>query len=134
MPNAVLLLVYLLAVARVTRLITSDRITERPREAAIEAAWAHAWMAWARDTFPRAREDKALARQHAHIQGRQVRANGGEPPLLAYLIACPWCVSIYVGAVAAPMIWFWGESPWLAIPALALALSHGTGVLASKGE
>lgn len=132
MPNAVVLLVYLLAVARVVRLITSDRVTERPREAAIGWAWTRDWLDWAGVEFPTA--SKAQLRKHAAIQGRNVRVGGGEPPLLAYLVVCPWCVSIYVGAVAAPIIWFWGTSPWLAVPALALALSQGTGLIASKGE
>ena len=53
---------------------------------------------------------------------------------MAYLIGCPWCASIYVGAVAAPLVYWLGESPGLLVPALALALSHLTGLLAKIGE
>ena len=60
--------------------------------------------------------------------------DGAEPPLPVYLITCPWCVSIYVGAVAAPLVYFWGSSPWLLVPALALAFSYATGFLAQLGE
>jgi hypothetical protein len=129
MPNAVLLLVYLLAVARVVRLITSDRITERAREAVIMRLWVRKWMPAARAELPGDTPD-AIRRQAGNY-ARQFR-NSAEPPLLVYMATCPWCVSVYAGAVAAPMIYFWGSSPWLAVPALALALSYGVGFLASK--
>jgi hypothetical protein len=131
MPNAFLTLVYLLAVARVVRLVTSDRITERPREALIMWLWTRRWLPAARHEQPGETPDEHW--RTAQGYAREFRASA-EPPLLVYMITCPWCVSIWAGAVAAPIIWFWGESPWLAIPALALALSQGTGIIASKGE
>jgi hypothetical protein len=132
MPDALLVLVYALAVARVTRLLTLDRITERPRERLLSAAWGRAFMPWAREAFPD--RPVQMQRQHARAAGDRARSDGAEPALPAYLLTCPWCVSIYVGAIAAPVLWFWGSSPWLAIPALALAFSQVTGLLATKGE
>jgi hypothetical protein len=132
MPTALVLLVYALAVARVTRLVNSDRITERPREWLLDRVWTRAWMPWAAIEHPE--EDEHMQRNRARHMGSAARADGAEPPLLAYLVACPWCVSIYVGAAAAPLVWFWGSSPWLAIPALALAFSQATGLMATKGE
>ena len=132
MPPALLFLVYALAVARLTRLLTLDRLTEAPRERLIVAVWTRAWMPWARVEHPE--EDEHMQRNRACHMGSAARADDADPPLLAYLLTCPWCVSIYVGAVAAPLAWFWGSSPWLAIPALALAFSQVTGVLAAKGE
>lgn len=49
---------------------------------------------------------------------------------VAALIGCPWCVSIWVGAVAAPLVWFFGDSPFMIIPALMLAFSQVTGMVA----
>jgi Protein of unknown function (DUF1360) len=49
--------------------------------------------------------------------------------LAGYLITCPWCVSIWVGAVAAPVALLAGANLWLLIPALALAISYATGVV-----
>lgn len=93
------LVVYALAVARVTGLITQDEITRAPRE-------------WLLDRLDDTRPARALAT----------------------LISCPWCVSIYVGAVAAPVAWFWGHFLWILLPALALAASQVTGMLSSLGR
>lgn len=50
--------------------------------------------------------------------------------MLAYLLLCPWCVSIWLAIPAAPIIYAYGETPWLFVPALALALSATAGALA----
>lgn len=50
--------------------------------------------------------------------------------MLAYLLLCPWCVSIWLAIPAAPIIYAYGNSPWLFVPALALALSAAAGALA----
>jgi len=50
--------------------------------------------------------------------------------MLAYLLLCPWCVSIWLAIPAAPIIYAYGDSPLLFVPALALALSAAAGALA----
>lgn len=132
MPDALLVLVYALAVARLTRLVTSDKITEGPRDRYIWRSWGRHFMAAARKERPDT--DRAGHRRVAQDWARTAVRNGAEPPLRVYLATCPWCVSIYVAAVAAPLAWFWGSSPWLAIPALALAFSQVTGFLATKED
>jgi hypothetical protein len=98
-PGPVYLLIHALAVARLTLLVTSDRVFQTPRTSLVGA----------------------LARR-GH-------------DLLAYLILCPWCVSVWIGIVAAPVIYLWGTTPWLTVPALALALSMVAGLLAAaKGD
>jgi hypothetical protein len=116
MPAVIFLVVYALATARVTRLVTADRLTEAPRERVTSWLWQRA-----------VRRDAIRAR----VLG--MRPATTEEPLAAYLATCPWCASIWIGAVAAPLIWAWGEHPWLWVPALALALSEVTGLLA-RGE
>lgn len=120
--NLAIIAMYALAVARLTRLITTDKIFERPRRAFVLAQWrrAHPWVK--AEPTP---EDRTKALKMT------MSVNADHPPLLAYMAFCPWCVSIYVGAVAAPLVWWFGTRPWLFIPALALALSHVTGFLAS---
>jgi hypothetical protein len=93
------LVVYALAVARVTGLITQDEITRPARD----------WL---------------LARLD----------DTGPARAVAYLITCPWCASIYVAAVAAPIAWLWGWHLALLLPALVLAASQVTGVLSSAGR
>lgn len=101
LPVALQLLVYTLAVARVTGLITTDTITEDARNAVIS------WL----DDRP-----KTLG------------------AYLATLITCPWCASVWVSVVAAPLVWFWGDSQVMLIPALALAFSQVTGMTSSSGR
>lgn len=116
--SLVILLVYALAVARVTRLLNEDVLLVGPRERIVAWAWARRY-----GTEPTLEE-------HPRPFWVLVRRNGGIEPKLAYLITCPWCASIYVGAVAAPL-WYWlGTSPWLLVPAAALAFSYITGFLA----
>jgi hypothetical protein len=108
MPSAIILTLYVLAVARVSRLITSDKLTEK---------WRYRFVA---SRFRRAYGPDPGAEQMA------------QPPLLAYLAMCPWCISIWVGAVAAPVVALWGRSPWVWAPAFALAASYVTGFLAQR--
>lgn len=89
-----MLVVMALATARVTRLITRDRILAAPRRAAL----------------------RALPDDH----------------LIAYLIVCDWCVSVYTGTLAAAGGAWAGWWPWTAAPAVALAFSYVTGFLTSR--
>lgn len=101
LPVTLLLVVYCLAVARLTGLVVSDTITEPIRD----------WLL--------------------------VRLDGRERTLgsfLAALIQCPWCAGMWISLVTAPLIWSWGESPVMLIPALALALSQVTGMIAGIGR
>lgn len=112
MHPAISLVVYALAVARVTRLVNADRITKGPRDAIIAALWRRTWL----KLGPAPSQDEIDAVQK---------------PLPVYLIECPWCVSIYVAAAGAGLLAAFGPgSPWLFWPALALAFSHVTGLLA----
>ncbi|HEX6518264.1 MAG TPA: hypothetical protein VF049_22075 [Nocardioidaceae bacterium] len=90
----VLMVVMTLATARVTRLVTRDRILDAPRRAVL----------------------RALPDGH----------------LLAYLVVCDWCVSVYTGGVAAVGGAWAGWWPWAWAPALTLAFSYVTGYLASR--
>jgi hypothetical protein len=53
---------------------------------------------------------------------------------LSYLITCPWCASVWVGAVAGPLIYFHGDNAWMIVPALALALSQLAGMTNNLGR
>lgn len=95
------LLIYALAVARVTGLIVADSITEPIRDRIIEAL-----------------DDRPATLGSA----------------LATLITCPWCAGMWVSLIAAPLVWLWGDSPIMLIPALALAFSQITGMTANAGR
>lgn len=95
------LLVYALAVARVTGLIVADAITEPVR-------------------------DKILVR----LDDRP----GTLGEWASTLITCPWCAGMWVSLAAAPLVWFFGDSPVMLIPALALAFSQVTGMTANAGR
>lgn len=100
-PDAVLLLIYALAVARVTGLIVADAITEPIRD---------------------------------RIITRLDDAPGSAGEWVATLITCPWCAGMWVSLIASPLVWFWGDSPVMLIPALALAFSQITGATANLGR
>lgn len=101
------------AAYRLTRLVTSDALTEGLRERVIERGARRASLA----------DDMAAARRY----GPEVAEAGGP---LAYLIECPWCTSIYVGvgvAVARRL----APLPW-SHAARALTLSAITGWLSER--
>lgn len=50
--------------------------------------------------------------------------------MLAYMLLCPWCLSVWLAFPAAPIIYAYGDSPWLFGCALVLALSGAAGILA----
>jgi hypothetical protein len=115
------LVVYALAVARVTRLITADRLFADSRDNFVNWAWKREYGI-------------RLVRNASRFAWEVAREEGAVEPRLAYLVTCSWCASIYVGAAAAPL-WYWlGSSPWVLVPAAALALSYVTGFLARFGE
>lgn len=101
LPDTVLLVIYALAVARVTGLITIDAITEDARDAVI------GWL----DDRP-----KTLGNY------------------LATLIQCPWCSGMWLALIGSPMVWFWGDSPVMLVPAIALAFSQVTGMISNLGR
>jgi hypothetical protein len=53
---------------------------------------------------------------------------------IATLIECPWCAGMWISLVTSPMAWFWGDSPFMLIPAIALAFSQVTGMTANLGR
>ena len=97
---AVTLIISLIVVARVTRLITIDQITQPLRGALI-------------DRF-------------------------GEKSQITYLFHCPWCMSIWIAGMLAPVLWWAtpvgdtltgeGINPWMFVPAFVLVASWWTGV------
>jgi len=100
-PPWLALLIYALAIARLTGLIVADSITEPARDWIIE-----------------------------HLDDRPNTAGS----MLATLITCPWCAGMWVALIASPMVWFWWDSPFMLIPAIALAFSQITGMTASVGR
>ncbi|MGW3610581.1 hypothetical protein ACWD6N_11935 [Micromonospora sp. NPDC005163] len=62
--------------------------------------------------------------------------------LLAYLLFCRWCLSVWIAVPAVGGWWHLSDVPrwsgywWVDVPTVALALSHATGLLvrAEPGE
>jgi hypothetical protein len=93
MDTITLLLLGALSTARLTRLVTTDRITQAPRN-------------WAIRKLP-------------------------EHSLIAYLLVCGWCVSMYTGAAVAVLGAAYGMWSWPEAVLAALAFSYTAGWLAS---
>lgn len=120
---AILLLVlYVLAVARLTRLINADTILDRPR----------LWIA------SKARS-ALLAVREAQSLGQTKRAEVLSPSMrrwqtAMYFVQCPWCVGLWLslaGAVVPVRLVGW---PWWAVFPVALAASHLVGVFAFAAD
>lgn len=108
MPTWLGLLVYALATARVTGLLAYDEITRPLRENAV------------RRLNPARRGHRAVAYL---LGGADDDADG-----------CPWCLSVWVAAAVAPLVYFFGDHPGVLVPALALALSQISGMTAAIGR
>jgi hypothetical protein len=101
-------LVYVLATARLTVLVAFDEITRPVREAAIR----------------RLDPAKCSHRKLTYLLGGASDEGNG----------CPWCLSIWVGAGVVPAAWWWHDQLWLLLPALVLAASQVTGMIAGIGR
>jgi hypothetical protein len=47
---------------------------------------------------------------------------------VAYLVGCPWCLSIYIGGALGTVGWFYGQHPGFLIPAACLTISWLVGI------
>jgi len=103
------------ATARMTRLIGKDSITFIFRD----------WLAaHSEDARERRDPDRPTART---LQERFFT-------FVEDMVACPWCLSIWLSFPVAVLAWFYGDTFWFVIPALALTASHVSGVVAVKTE
>jgi hypothetical protein len=99
-----------LTVYRVTRLLVSDKITEVPRDKVILWAWRRA---------------------HPNLAPSDY-VNVRSAPMLAYFVTCPWCTSIWLGAVIVGTLWLTSDIPY---PLLVWPASSAiTGLLATKED
>lgn len=103
---AVVLVLYALATMRVVGLLVADQITAPLRKTLIE------WL----EPYPLTSPATGWRRE------------------VMYLVTCPWCVSIYVGAVAAVVWYTVGNNPVLLVAAAALAFSQVTGMFNNVGR
>lgn len=110
--TALHLVLIMLATARLTRLVTTDVLTEPVRGAATRAL---------------------LVRKDIKTEYPSTRTSGFRYQL-AYLIMCDWCASMYAGAAVAGAWWAWGDTMWFMMATAALSASYVTGFLASKTE
>lgn len=108
MPPLINMVLFLLAITRVTTLITHDEISRPIR-------------AWLVSRF------NAWSRTH-----RALLYALGEPD--ADDTGCPWCISVWVGAAGSPIMLMWGDRLWVLVPVVALAASQITGMIYQWGR
>jgi hypothetical protein len=53
---------------------------------------------------------------------------------LSYFVSCMWCMSVWIGALLMAVAHWHGTEPWVLIPAMALAASQVTGLLSGVGR
>ena len=108
-----------LAVYRLTILVTADKLTARWREAVVLRLQErrHGPRPPASDSLDRMGWQSAVAT---------------DPHPLAYLVQCPWCVSVWIGAALTGGTILWGHSTaWLAVM-LTLAFAAVAAILAVR--
>ena len=117
--------VYVLAVARVTRLVNSDVVFDPVR----------LWVARRLSSVSRAVSELELSGRDglaARLRGVQSRWN-----TVSYFLGCPWCVGLWVAAFTAWVpLWFAGNRVAVYV-GVVLAASHIVGLgarLADDGE
>jgi len=109
MPSAVVLVLYALAITRATTLITHDEITRPARERIIDAFDPHRLT-------------------HRLLVYLLIGTSGDDGT------GCPWCVSIWIGMVTAPVVYVWGDTPVVSVVLLALASSEVAGMFYAHGR
>jgi hypothetical protein len=112
------LIVWVLAVARLTRLINGDKVTDLLRTYPADR------IAAAND-----RQDEALAVGNVATAAREMMVAGRWDKAL-YFVGCPWCVGMWLsfGTAWAPL-WL-ADNRVVQYVAIALAASHLIGVCA----
>ena len=108
MPPMWVLALYALAATRLTALVTTDEITRPVRERIIAAL----------------DETRASHRAIAYLAGGASDNADG----------CPWCVSVWIAAATAPIIYTCGDKPFVVVPVLALATSQIVGMIHHIGR
>jgi hypothetical protein len=74
-----------------------------------------------------ARISRLIAIDQITLPIRQwVLKRSGDNGWFTFLIHCPYCASVWVGAAASPLWWFFGDKAWFLIPAIALAFAQVT--------
>lgn len=110
-----ILAIYVLAVARITRLINLDKIAAPLRDWVERKVTVHASIA-ERSSDP----DTATRAQAAHHRW----------DVAAYFVACPWCIGFWLSLVTGILPVALIGWPWWALFPVALAASHLIGVTA----
>lgn len=109
MPSPLVLLIYTLAVARLTMVVTKDEISRPIRKGLVR----------------RFCPEKQSHRLIVYLLGD---AEDGTAD------GCPWCVSIWIGMLSAPLLWMAPTSPYLHVPLAGLAASQVTGMIFKIGR
>jgi hypothetical protein len=112
------LTIYTLAVARLTRLINADTILDKPR----------VWLAGRSQTAVLVAQE---AETHGQTERERVsRAAARRWATAVYFVQCPWCVGMWVALAAAYLPVRLIGWPWWSVIPVALAASHLVGLSA----
>lgn len=115
--SVLIIFLAVLATARLTRLVTTDMITEPIRDRIdSDASYGDEWIV---DLTPHGATARLIHR-HGKMATFQRFVND--------VVNCPWCASIWIGALVAALAFLLPTAAFV-WPALALAASHLTGLL-----
>lgn len=136
MPDFMAFAILALSAYRLTRLVTTDVITE-PLRRRVWARWPDEDTVFPNDGTVRIHTDMpAYGTTQRGIEVVWSEPDNGwvavEPSPVGYFVSCPWCVSVYCSG----LIWAaWELMPTIALPVLAiLALSAVTGLISQATD
>lgn len=118
LATVIVAVVWVLAVMRVTRLVNSDTVLDRPRLAVITRA---------RASRADALESRALGQD---VRAELLERRAQRWATFTYFIQCPWCVSMWVAVLTAWVPLYAADNPVAQYLGAALAASHLVGVCA----
>jgi len=118
LATVIIAVVYVLAIARLTRLINADTVLDRPRLAIITRA---------RASRLDANEARALGQD---VRARLLERRAQRWATLNYFVQCPWCVGMWLSFGTAWLPLWFAYNPVVQFIGTALATSHLIGVCA----
>lgn len=117
-----IILTYLLAVMRITRLINADVILDRIRDVPMNKAH-------------RARVDMNAARRSGQNEtADRLEKQSRRWSTTLYFLECPWCVGMWVCLATAWVPMYYWQNPLVQYIGVALAASHLIGVFAFAAD
>jgi hypothetical protein len=128
--NAVELIVLALAVARLTRLVTTDTIFDTPREWVLKR-YPNRLTTFGDSEVARGSGNVGLLETGVRVFRSSEAWHPVDPVSWSYLLSCDWCASVWMGIVVWALYLIYPVTVWVLAP---LALAQFAGVILDRDQ